>query len=120
MQREGNRVTWPNDDDGDVFRSLEEKGFDFEKEYDIDINLDFNHWPLSSDELSKIQFLYPKAEVVNPDEGENIGNGINFGFIQFQVRATISYKFITELQISITKKISKYGGWCNSWGVGQR
>ena len=74
-------MDWPSDDDGDVFRSLRESGFDFDKEYKIDINLDFNHWPLLANEKKAIDTLFPEAEYIEPEAGEDIGNGANIGFI---------------------------------------
>lgn len=113
-------MSWPNDADGDVFRSLESRGIDFDKEYKIDINLDFDHWPLSPNELKNIMDLFPTVELIEPDLGEDIGNGVDIGFLQFQITHRLNYIHITELQKSITEKISKYGGRCDSWGVGSQ
>ncbi|GAB3058370.1 hypothetical protein GCM10026915_25750 [Simiduia litorea] len=118
MHNEDYILNWPADDDGDVFRSLEKKGFDFDKEHFIDINLDFDHWPLTSLELSSVLALFPESEVINPEKGQSLGNGPDMGFIQFQVKSKLDYKYITELQASITNKLARYGGWCSSWGVG--
>ena len=38
---------WPDDTDGDVFRILDERNFDFESEQDIEFSIDFKSWPLS-------------------------------------------------------------------------
>lgn len=111
-------MNWPNDADGDVFRSLKARGFDFEQQVIIDINLDFDHWPLAEDELLAITTLYPNVEIINPESGEDIGNGVDFGFLQFQIFKKLNYDFIIELQSSITQTISIYGGWCDSWGLG--
>lgn len=40
-------MNWPDDEDGDVLRVLDERGFDFNKEVKIDFEIDFDHWPLS-------------------------------------------------------------------------
>jgi hypothetical protein len=47
-------VDWPNDADGDVLRRLKENGFEFDKEVEIDFNIDFNHWPLTDEEVEKM------------------------------------------------------------------
>jgi len=109
--------SWPDDVDGDVFQSLSENDFDFNREYLIDINLDFDHWPLKEAELLFVKNLYPGVQIVNPEPGEDIGNGVDIGFLQFQVKSKLSYEYITTLQAKITKNISSIGGWCNSWGV---
>ena len=112
-------MNWPNDTDGDVFRSLEKSNFNFEKEYEIDINIDFDHWPLSESEITEIQKLYPNGEIINPAPGKDIGNGKDIGFVQFQIFSKLDYNFIIEVQKSVTMKVSHMGGWCDSWGVGE-
>jgi len=109
--------SWPDDANGNVFRSLEKHEFDFDKEHVVDINLDFDHWPLTDDELSYVKSLYPNVQVIEPDEGEDIGNGVDVGFLQFQVTTKLTYEYITRTQQEITEKLSKIGGWSNSWGV---
>ena len=60
-------MTWPNDADGDVFRNLEKEKFDFDKVYSIDVNIDFDHWPLTSNELQFIKLHFSEFEIVNPE-----------------------------------------------------
>lgn len=110
---------WPDDVNGNVFRSLSADGFDFDKECIIDINLDFDHWPLTSGETIFLKTQYSDIQIINPDPGEDIGNGVDVGFVQFQIQSILTYEFITDLQAEITANVSSIGGWCNSWGVMQ-
>lgn len=111
-------MNWPNDADGDVFRRLEENGFNFEKEYEIDFNIDFNSWPLSDEIIASIRSLYPSIEVIEPDE-EDLESGENIGYMQFQVVSKLTYDLVMDIQKQVTEKVKKYGGWCESWGVMQ-
>ena len=67
-------MNFPNDVDGDVLRRLKESGFNFEKETVVDFNIDFNHWPLSSNEKEAIGKLYPNCEFYDPDDCSGIVN----------------------------------------------
>ena len=111
-------MSWPKDADGDVFRRLEDNGFDFEREYEIDFNIDFNSWPLANETVDFISGLYPSAKVIEPDE-EDIENGETIGYIQFQVVSKLTYDLVMSIQKEVTEKVKKYGGWCESWGVMQ-
>ena len=55
-------MNWPDDADGDLFRILEAKEFDFDKEVKIDFEIDFDHWPLSKKEIDAITWHYPCCE----------------------------------------------------------
>ena len=111
-------MKWPNDVDGDVFRRLEQHGFDFEKVHEIDFNIDFNSWPLSVETVDYIRSLYSSIEIIEPDE-EDIENGDTVGYMQFQVVSKLTYDLVMDIQKKVTDEVSKYGGWCESWGVMQ-
>ena len=113
-------MSWPNNADGDVFRSLESNNFDFQKEYVIDVNIDFDHWPLTNLELEFLSGLFESFEVVEPETTEeDLGNGKGVGFVQVQVKSKLSYDFIVNYQELLSGKTKSIGGFCNSWGVGQ-
>ena len=109
-------MTWPNDIDGDVFRRLEAHGFDFSIEHEIDINIDFDSWPLSNNTVDAINELYPGCNFIEPDE-EDIENGDTNGYVQFYITEKLTYELIVKMQKEATNKVKQYGGWCDSWGV---
>lgn len=111
-------MNWPSDADGDVLRRLEENGFNFDREVEIDFNIDFNHWPLTNDEVEQIQGLYPKAAFYDPDE-EDIEEGNLIGYVQFKVKAKVTYDLVINTQERVTEQMKQYGGWCESWGLMQ-
>ena len=103
-------MTWPNDADGDVLRSLEENGFDFTKEYEIDFNIDFNSWPPPEEAINKIREYYPNIETYEQEEEYE-------GYLQFKVKSKVNYELVTSMQRKVTAMVEKYGGVCESWGV---
>ena len=107
---------WPDNADGDVFRRLEENGFNFDEEVEIDFNIDFNHWPLTNDEIEQIKNLYPRCSIYEPDE-EDIKEGNLIGYIQFKVVEKLSYDLVINTQTTVTEQMEQLGGWCESWGV---
>ncbi|GAB1266728.1 ribonuclease E inhibitor RraB [Aurantivibrio infirmus] len=109
-------MTWPNNADGDVFRRLESDNFDFSMEYEIDFNIDFEHWPLSTNECEHIVGLYPNAEIIDPDE-EDLEEGIDVGYVLIKIRNELQYEFIINTQQLLTEQMSNIGGVCESWGV---
>lgn len=109
-------MNWPNDVDGDVLRRMEESGFDFSKEVVIDFNIDFDHWPLSDEEKKQIFKLYPDSEILDPTP-EDIADGIETGYVQFQVNEILTYDLVINVQEEVTKQMEGIGGWCDSWGA---
>ena len=109
-------MTWPNTTDGDVFRKLEAKDFDFDQVVDIDINIDFDNWPLSEECINFILSNWPDAEIIEPNE-EDIEEGNNIGWVTFQIRDQLTYDMIIKIQKEVSDKMKDYGGWCDSWGL---
>ncbi len=111
-------MKWPNDADGDVFRRLEDSGFNFDEEATIDFNIDFNHWPLSNEEKKGIRNLYPECVFYNPDK-EDIEGGDLIGYVQFKIVSKLTYELVMETQELVTNQMKQYDGWCEPWGVMQ-
>lgn len=109
-------MNWPDDVDGDVLRRMESSGFDFNKEHEIDFNIDFDHWPLSDEEKNIITNLYPNCEFVDP-EPEDIEEGDDLGYAQFVIKDKITYELVMDVQEKVTNNMKEIGGWCESWGV---
>jgi hypothetical protein len=101
------KQTWPNDADGDVFRNLLKKGFDFEREYVIDFNIDFESWPKSDRFVSEILAEYPTA-LIKPIDEE---------YYLVQITAVVDYDFIVRVQETLTEIAKSEGGFCESWGI---
>lgn len=113
MNNSGN---WPNDVDGDVFRLLEKRNFDFESDHEIDFNIDFSSWPLTKEQEDEILEKLPGAGFVDPDE-ESLEEGDNFGYVLYTVKGKVTYEFVTQEQKRLTSLFAHFGGVCISWGV---
>ena len=111
-------MNWPNDVDGEVLKNLEENGFDFDEEVDLDFIVDFDHWPLSDDEKKSIQTLYPNCTFIDPDE-DALDEIDTEPYVQLTINTKLSYDFVVNTQKEITNQMKQYGGWCDSWGVYQ-
>jgi hypothetical protein len=106
-------MNWPDDVDGDVLRSLEKDGFNFDKEHMIDFNIDFNQWPPSKEALDIIVKEYPEAKLYDPDP--DIEDSC--GYVLISIQSKLSYELVMFMQKEITEIMKPYGGWCESWGV---
>jgi hypothetical protein len=95
---------------------LDEREFDFTKEVKIDFEIDFDHWPLSKEEMDAIAQRYPGCEFNDPDE-QDIAQGQVNGTVNLQLVSELTYEFIVRAQAEITRNVERYGGWCESWGV---
>ena len=110
-------MTFPNDIDGDVMRTLEDNNFNFDDEVDIEFIIEFKHWPLSRDEKVAIQQLYANCDFIDPDQYD-IENGDLFGYVAFSVTHKVEHEFIVSTQKTASSQMEKFGGLCDSWAVG--
>ena len=102
--------TWPENADGDVFRKLSSKGFDFSKVYAIDFNIDFDQWPPSTEAVQTISNVFPGAKVYEDDDGKG-------GYVLFQLNAKLTYELVISTQTRANALVAPLGGRCESWGV---
>lgn len=109
-------MNFPDDVDGDVLRTLEENGFDFERVVDIDFIIDFDHWPLTEEENKSIKTLYPDCEFLDPDEVD-LTEGVTNGSVEIVISSKLSYDLVVKTQEKLTSEMKPFGGWCDSWGV---
>ena len=103
-------ATWPADADGDVFRRLEARDFDFAAAYEIDFNVDFEDWPPHPKALAWLKSTYSEITVYEPQE--EFG-----GYVQFKLRSKLTYTLVIDTQAEATAGVEHYGGACESWGV---
>jgi hypothetical protein len=109
-------MNWPDDADGDVLRRMEESGFNFDAEVEIDFNIDFDHWPLNEKEKEQIKTLYPNSDIIDPTE-EDKADGRETGYVQFTIKDKLTYELVMNMQETVTKQMQNIGGWCESWGA---
>jgi hypothetical protein len=101
---------WPNDADGDVFRRLNAKGFDFSRSHIIDFNVDFDQWPPSKKAISAITNAFPEVRMY--DDSESGG-----GYMIFNLSCVLTYELVMETQAKATALVAEYGGRCETWGI---
>jgi hypothetical protein len=101
---------WPNDADGDVFRSLHHQGFDFSRSYLIDFNIDLPDIRTRNEAVNALRQCYPGASIKDYTD-DNPPN------VQLQILSDVDYNFVVQTQAKLSAEMKKYGGWCDSWGV---
>ncbi len=107
---------WPTDIDGDVLRLLEERGFDFNLEHEIEFIIDFKCWPLNKERQNEVLEKLPQARFVEADE-ELIEEGDPSGYVSFKVKNTVTYDFISFEMKRLSSLFVNTDGFCDSWSV---
>ena len=106
-------MPWPNDSDGDVFRRLEERAFNFSISHSIDFNVDFEVWPPPKEALAWLKQKYGRIGVHEPED--TFG-----GYVEFQVEAKLTYDLVVSTQEEVSAAMAKHDGICETWGVMQK
>jgi hypothetical protein len=103
---------WPGDVDGDVFRRMQESGFDFSKEVEIEFIVDFDSWPPPESFLRALHGHHPRITLRNPDEDGD-------GYVIFLVHGLLTYALVMSVQRTVSELAAPFGGVCDSWGAMQ-
>ena len=103
-------MSWPNDADGDVLRRLQESGFNFEQEQEIEFMVDFDSWPPPEGAIDTLQKEYGNTEVYPPEDDLE-------GYLLFKIKSILTYELVINAQNQASKITKKYGGICEAWGV---
>jgi len=99
-------MSWPTDADGDVFRSLQQGGFDFSAAALIDFNVDVPNPEVWGDVIDAALDVYPDAAIREED-----------AYFIVQLEAKLAYDFVIDTQKKLTAAAAPFGGKCDSWGV---
>jgi uncharacterized protein YciU (UPF0263 family) len=110
LKRSSNK--WPNDADGDALRRLEENGFNFDKPYNVDFQIEFQEWPPSKIALDCLKEHYSNIELIEPDDDFE-------GYVEIKIEAHLTYDFVISVQEKISEMLKDCGGKCEAWGVWQ-
>lgn len=103
-------MNFPDDADGDVLRLLLESKFDFNKPTEIDFQIDFNSWPPEKNSLDLLCREFSEVQIFEPEDDYA-------GYVQVTITEKLTYETVVSMQQRITKLVSIYGGYCESWGV---
>jgi hypothetical protein len=91
---------------------MEQSGFDFASEHVVDFNIDLANWPPSPDLMDALNRRYSKIRQFPPERDGH-------GYLQIQLRAPVTYEFVTSAQREMSELARPFGGICESWGVMQ-
>jgi len=101
-------MTWPSGADGDVMRRLQRDNFHFDREVEIDFNVDFETWPPHDKALMSLKSAKPNAPVTMNNAAQ---------YVLVQLRGLLTYPFVISTQAELTEISRPFGGRCESWGV---
>jgi hypothetical protein len=111
-------MKYPLDTNGDVFRRMEESGFDFEKEHVVDFHAVF----ATEEEADRIARLY----VADHKAGDKLTNIETKPFSQGGMELTLSkkmfvtYEAVTAFESKFGQRVSLVEGYLDGWGVLQK
>ena len=99
-------MSWPQDEEGDLFPSPEQGGLDFAADILVDSNVDAGAPAAMLDAIGAVLEIYPDA---------GIGEEDNYFVVQLIARLT--YDLVIEVQRKLTAATAKFSGRCDSWAV---
>ena len=102
-------MNWPAGADGDVFRRLQSDNFDFTISHKIDFQIDFDPWPPQDEVIATLDREY-KIERHEPQKDA-------LGYIQITIVAPLTYDLVMGMQDKLSRQLSPFGGFCESWGI---
>jgi len=103
-------MSWPNTDDGDVFRRLLSSQFDFNADWQVDYNVDFKSWPPAKEAISRLREDFANPTIYEPEDGRA-------GYVLFREHGRLTYDRVIAVQEQVSKAMAPFGGVCESWGV---
>ncbi|MFD2177913.1 ribonuclease E inhibitor RraB [Veronia pacifica] len=107
---------WPEDADGDAFRILEQRDFDFGQSHEIEFSIDFPSWPLTEEQQKLVLDKLPEAKFTEL-EPEYLEEDDNSGYVSFFIKDKVTYELIVREQKRLSDLFSDMDGYCNSWSV---
>lgn len=99
-------MSWPANDDGDVFRSLEANGFDFSMTVVVEFNVDLEIGQFDDRLVDGIYQEYPDAVVSDEED-----------YLLVQLKRRLTYELVIAIQTKLSEIAEPWGGKCESWGV---
>ena len=106
-------MDWPNNKDGVLLKRLASEGINLMQPHTIEFNVDFEHWPPSTDIYSMLKTKYGNVKLYEPGSLDASQDG----YISVRIQSIISYKLVADMQRELTDFTASHGGYCDSWAV---
>ena len=108
-------MNFPDDDNGDVLRRMQEHGFDFSKEHVVDF-----HAVLATEEAAdKIARMYVEDHKAG-NRLENIEtkpHEVGGMRLDLAKRMIVTHESVTEFESLLESRVSQFEGYLDGWGV---
>ena len=110
-------MTYPNDENGDVFRRMEANGFDFSKEHVVD----FHAVMATEEEADKVarMFLADHKAGQKLENIETKPHDVGGMCLDIAKKMILTYESVTEFESLLAERISQFEGHLDGWGVMQ-
>ncbi|WP_394562184.1 ribonuclease E inhibitor RraB [Aquipseudomonas alcaligenes] len=108
-------MKYPNDANGDVFRRLEEHGFDFSKEHIVDFQAVFST-EAEADQIARMYLADHHAgdKLINIETKPYPEGGME---LILSKKIIITYQAISTFEKELENRVSKVEGYLDGWGV---
>jgi hypothetical protein len=107
----------PDDVNGDVFRRMEENGFDFSVEHVVDFHSVFATEE-AADLIARMYLADHKAgdELANIETKPHAKGGME---LMLSKRMLVTYEAVSQFEAELLRRVSKVEGYLDGWGVFQ-
>jgi hypothetical protein len=110
-------MTYPDDENGDVFRRMASHGFDFSKEHVVD----FHAVMATEEEANKVARMF----LADHNAGQKLENietkphEVGGMRLDLAKKMIVTYKSVTEFESLLAERVSQFEGYLDGWGVMQ-
>ncbi len=110
-------MKYPNDENGDVFRRMEEQNFDFSKEHVVDFYAVFAT-EAEADQVARMYVADHNAgdKYTNIETNPHSEGGME---LILSKRMLVTYEAICALEQVLSSRVSQVEGYLDGWGVMQ-
>lgn len=110
-------MTYPDNENGDVFRRMESHGFDFSKEHVVDFHA-VMATEEAADKVARMFLADHKAgrKLENIETKPHAVGGMR---LDLSKKMMVTYEAVTEFEALLEERVSQFEGYLDGWGVMQ-
>jgi hypothetical protein len=109
------KITFPNDENGDVLRELQNKSVDFSVPHNIEFFAVFKTEEMA-DIVAKeyLKDSFPNEKLANIETRSAQSGGME---LELVVQMLLTHENITRFETRLAERVSKQNGYLDGWGV---
>jgi hypothetical protein len=111
-------MKYPNDANGDVFRRMEDHGFDFTVEHAVDFHAVFAT-EAEADQIARMYLADHNAgnKLTNIETKPSDKGGME---LTLSKRMLVNYEAVSAFESTLAERVSQVDGYLDGWGVLQQ